>query len=425
MLAQRRKKVITEYFKWGQSLTRLLATPAGPHLSAISEELKAQGFSYWILRRRLQGAAHCSDWNRRQGRPIGHLHESMLEEFEAHLGTCRCRTPLRLSSHDNVRLLAGAQALLDYLRRCGVIISVPPSNQAADPPALVAGFFDWMRSQRGTQEGTLRQYGVVIKDVLEALGTDPRLYRAESIRTFILSRTKGRTRANAKEVTSVMRMFLRYLIAEGKCRTGLDDAVPRLAMWRLSALPRYLPAADIERVIAACDRETAVGLRDRAAILLLARLGLRAGDIRQMDLPDIDWTHASVRVSGKSRYEASLPLTQEVGDAVLEYLRKGRPPVPGTRLFVRMQAPWRPLQVSAVSAIVGRAIARAGVDASFHGAHVLRHSAATEMLRQGATLQQVGVVLRHRYLDTTAHYAKVDVQRLRDIALPWPEVFPC
>jgi site-specific recombinase XerD len=113
------------------------------------------------------------------------------------------------------------------------------------------------------------------------------------------------------------------------------------------------------------------------------------------------------------------------GDAVLEYLRKGRPPVPGTRLFVRMQAPWRPLQVSAMSAVVGRAIARAGVDASFHGAHVLRHSAATEMLRQGATLQQVGVVLRHRYLDTTAHYAKVDVQRLRDIALPWPEVFPC
>lgn len=417
--------MITDYFKWEQSLTRLLATPAGPHLSAISEELKFQGFSYWILRRRLQGAAHFSDWNQRQGRPIEHLHESRLEAFEAHLGTCCCLRPLRLSSHDNVRLLAGAQALVDYLRRCGVINSVPPSNKAADPPALVAGFFDWMRSQRGTQEGTLRQYGVVIKDALEALGTDPRRYRAESIRTFILSRTKGRTRSNAKEVTSVMRMFLRYLIAEGKCRTGLDDAVPRFAMWRLSALPRYLPAADIERVIAACDRETAVGLRDRAAILLLARLGLRSGDIRQMDLQDIDWTHASVRVSGKSRYEASLPLTQEVGDAVLEYLRKGRPPVPGTRLFVRMQAPWMPLHASAVSAIVARAIARAGVDASFHGAHVLRHSAATEMLRQGATLQQVGVVLRHRYLDTTAHYAKVDVQRLRDIALPWPEVFPC
>jgi site-specific recombinase XerD len=387
--------------------------------------MKAQGFSYWILRSRLQGAAHFSDWNQRQGRSIEQLHESMLAEFQTHLDTCRCHRPLRLSKYADVRLLAGAQAFLDYLRRCRVITSVPPSNKEADPPVLIAGFGEWMRCQRGTKENTLHRYGVVLKDALETLGPDPARYRAESIRTFILGRTEGRTRANAKEVTSVTRMFLRYLVAEGKCRAGLDDAVPTLAMWRLSALPRYLPAADIERVIAACDRETAVGLRDRAAILLLARLGLRAGDIRQMDLADIDWTHASIRVSGKSRYEATLPLTQEVGDAVLEYLRKGRPPVQGTHLFVRMQGPWKPLHVSAVSAIVARAIARSGVQTAFRGAHVLRHSAATEMLRQGATLQQVGTVLRHRYLDTTAHYAKVDVQRLRDIALPWPEVFPC
>jgi integrase/recombinase XerD len=417
--------VITEYFKWQQSLTRLLATPAGPHLSPLSEELNGQGFSYWILRTRLQGAAHFSDWNRLQGKSIEQLHESMLPEFETHLGRCRCDRPLRLSRYDDVGLVAGAQALLDYLRRCGVITSVPPSKKEADPPVLIAGFRDWMHCQRGTKENTLHRYSVVLKDALEALGPDPRCYRAESIRTFILSRTEGRSRANAKEVTSVTRMFLRYLVANGQCRAGLEDAVPTLAMWRLSALPRYLPSADVERVIAACGRETAVGLRDRAAILLLARLGLRAGDIRQMDLADIDWPNAGIRVSGKSRYEATLPLTQEVGDAILEYLRKGRPPVQATRLFVRMQAPWKPLHVSAVSAIVARAIARAGVEASFHGAHVLRHSAATEMLRQGATLQQVGAVLRHRYLDTTAHYAKVDVQRLRDIALPWPEVFPC
>ena len=417
--------MITEYFKWHQYLTRLLATPAGPHLSPLSEEMKAQGFSYWTLRSRLQGAAHFSDWNQSQGRSIEQLHESMLAEFQTHLDTCRCHRPLRLSKYADVRLLAGAQALLDYLRRRRMITSVPPSNEEADPPVLIAGFREWMRRQRGTKEDTLHRYGFVLKEALETLGPDPGRYRAESIRTFILGRTEGRTRANAKEVTSVTRMFLRYLVAEGKCRAGLDDAVPTLAMWRLSALPRYLPAADIERVIAACDRETAVGLRDRAAILLLARLGLRAGDIRQMDLADIDWTHASIRVSGKSRYEATLPLTQEVGDAVLEYLRKGRPPVQATRLFVRMQAPWKPLHVSAVSAIVARAISRAGVQTAFRGAHVLRHSAATEMLRQGATLQQVGAVLRHRYLDTTAHYAKVDVQRLRDIALPWPEVFPC
>ena len=164
-----------------------------------------------------------------------------------------------------------------------------------------------------------------------------------------------------------MRMFLRHLIAEGKCRTGLDDAVPSLAMWRLSALPRYLPAADIERVIAACERETTVGLRDRAAILLLARLGLRAGDIVKMDLSDLDWVSASVRVSGKS-VRVKLPITQEVGDAILEYLRRGRPPVQDSRLFVRVLAPWKPLKVSSVPAIVERAIARAGVEAPFRRA---------------------------------------------------------
>jgi site-specific recombinase XerD len=313
-----------------------------------------------------------------------------------------------------------------HLRDRGIITCPLPLTKDAKSPALLSGFCDWMRCQRGTQEDTLRAYGRVIKDALDDLGADPRRYDAESIRTFILSRTKGKSRSNAKEVTSVMRMFLRYLIAEGKCRTGMDDAVPTIAMWRLSALPRYLPAADIEKVISCCNQDTAVGLRDRAAVLLMARLGLRAGDVRRMDLSDIDWGHASIRVSGKSRDEVKLPLTQEVGDALLEYLRCGRPPVQDiTRVFVSMSAPWKPLEVSSVSGIVGRAIARAGIEAPFRGAHVLRHSAATAMLREGANLQQIGAVLRHRYLDTTAHYAKVDVNRLREIALPWPEVFPC
>jgi len=312
------------------------------------------------------------------------------------------------------------------LRHRGIITSPPPLTKEAHPPALFSGFCAWMKCQRGTQENTLRAYGRVVKDALDNLGDDPSRYDAASIRTFILGRTKGKSRSNAKEVTSVMRMFLRYLIAEGKCRGGMDDAVPTIAMWRLSALPRYLPAADIDRVIASCDRTTAVGLRDRAAVLLMARLGLRAGDVRCMDLSDIDWRHASVRVSGKSRHETKLPLTQEVGDALLEYLSRGRPPAQDTtRVFVSMLAPWKPLEVSSVSGIVMRAITRAGVETQFRGAHVLRHSAATAMLREGANLQQVGAVLRHRYLDTTAHYAKVDVNRLRDIALPWPEVFPC
>ena len=417
--------MIERYFKWNQSVTRLLSTPAGPYLSALAQKLEVQGFSYWILRHRLRGAAHFSCWNLRQKRSIEQLHENLFEDFEAHLGRCRCQRPLKSSRYDSVRVLARAHLLVEHLREFGLVTSSPPSKEHPELPALALGFSHWMRNQRGSKEETLSRYSTIIKDVLGGLGADPSLYDAESIRTFVLSRTKGRSRATAKEVVSVMRIFLRYLIACGMCRTGMDDAVPTIAMWRLSALPRYLPAADVERVIATCNRDTAVGLRDRAAILLLARLGLRAGDILKMDLADIDWTHATDRVSGKSRYEVKLPLTQEVGDAVLDYLREGRPPVQCTHLFVRMQAPWRPLRVSAVSAIVARAIARSGVEAPFRGAHVLRHSAATGMLRQGATLQQVGAVLRHQYLDTTAHYAKVDVQLLREIALPWPEVFPC
>src|SRR2546427_9917698 len=245
-----------------------------------------------------------------------------------------------------------------------------------------------MKCQRGTQENTLRAYGRVVKDALENLCADQSRYDAASIRTFILGRTKGKSRSNAKEVTSGVRMFLRYLIAEGKCRVGMDDAVPTIAMWRLSALPRYLPAADIERVIASCDRDTPVGLRDRAAILLMARLGLRAGDVRKMDLNDIDWKHASVCVSGKPRHEVELPLTQEVGEALLEYLRRGRPPVQDTtRVFVSMSAPWKPLAVSSVSGMAGRAIARAGIESRVRGGHGLRHSTSPTMLRGGANLR--------------------------------------
>src|SRR2546428_12534245 len=150
-----------------------------------------------------------------------------------------------------------------------------------------------------------------------------------------------------------MRMFLRYLIAEGKCRGGMDDAVPTIAMWLLPALPRYLRAADIDRVIASCDRTTAVGLRDRAAVLLMARLGLRAGDVRCMDLSDIDWRHASVRVSGKSRHETKLPLTKEVGDPLFEYLSRGRPPAQDpSGVFASMLAPWKQLQTKSVSVLL-------------------------------------------------------------------------
>jgi integrase len=176
----------------------------------------------------------------------------------------------------------------------------------------------------------------------------------------------------------------------------------------------------VQRIIDACDSNRPDGARDRAILLLLARLGLRGGDIVRMRLSDIDWANARVQVAGKGRREVRLPLPQEVGDAILAYLRARRAVVGCDRVFLRSRAPWRPLaESSGVSCIVKRAIARAGVSAPTRGAHLLRHSAATAMLREGISLPSIGIVLRHRSVETTSHYAKVDVELLRSVAQQW------
>jgi len=220
-------------------------------------------------------------------------------------------------------------------------------------------------------------------------------------------------------------MFLRFLIAEGRCRAGLLDAIPVVPHWRLTSLPRYLPPEDVEGLIACCDPTSHIGKRDRAILLLLARLGLRAGDIVQMRLKDIDWKGAWVHISGKSRRQTRLPLTQEIGQAIATYIQAGRFPASTDTLFLRSCAPFRALgSQCAVSSIVRRAFRRAGVKRPGRGAaHLLRHSLASSML--GASLQEISVILRHRSIESTQIYAKVDVTRLQQIAQLWPEVPPC
>jgi len=224
-----------------------------------------------------------------------------------------------------------------------------------------------------------------------------------------------------------MRAFLRYLIAEGRCATGLDACIPALAHWRLSSLPRYVQPEEVERVIALCSTTSSAGIRDRAILLLLARVGLRAGDILQLRLSDLDWKEATIRVVGKGRRQTLLPMTQEVGDAILTFINNGRHSTDNDTLFIRSRAPFGPFASHcAISMIVAEAMRRAGVRCPSRGAaHVLRHSIASSMLRQGASLQEIAGVLRHRSIATTEIYAKVDVVALREIARPWPEVTSC
>lgn len=418
--------MIKLFFRLQSALTQVLSTPAGPYLDDLVAMLARQGFRRWDLRQRVHGAAHFSLWFVRRGVSVDRFHEDAIPSFKAHLRNCRCPGGWRRSRSTEQSVVAGASLLLQHLRRITVVVSPVPTKPQAKMPALLMGFNEWMRLRRGIQDKKLKKYGRVIICAIAALGSVPKEYTAQSVRAFVLRKSKKASRSEVKTVATAMRNFLRYLIAQGQCRPGMEDAVPTIAMWRLAALPQYLPAADVNRIVDACDRATPVGLRDRAMLLLLARLGLRAGDVRLLEVSDIDWRQASIHVTGKSRVGIRLPLTQEVGEALMEYLKRGRPPADTDRVFVRMRAPWGPLEdSSSVSSLVSRAILKAGVEAPSRGAHVLRHSAATEMLRQGATLHQIGTVLRHRHLDTTALYAKVDVARLRAIALPWPEVEPC
>ena len=256
------------------------------------------------------------------------------------------------------------------------------------------------------------------------MDTHPVGWRPNDIRGYFLASASKSGRGTIEKMTTSLRAFLRYLAVAGRCQAGLDGAVPAYAHWQLADMPRYLSTEQVDRLIAACDGDAGARRRDRAILLLLARLGLRAGDVAQLRLTDIEWQTGSLRVCGKSRYEVRLPLPQEVGDAIAAYL-EGRPSACRSDLvFLRTIAPCRPFRRGdGISSVVKRLMKRAAIVTPVKGAHALRHTAATEMLRHGVPLDKIGLVLRHRGIDTTAYYAKADVALQKQVAQPWPEAF--
>jgi site-specific recombinase XerD len=323
----------------------------------------------------------------------------------------------------NHHVFFGAKRFQNYLFRIGVSKHDLTLKTPRTEPALVASFREWFRKHRGATDPTLRHYCRDATEILHALGEDLREWNARRIRKFLLDRCNERGNAAAEHLITAMRAFLRYLSFRGLCRLDLEQAIPSVAHWRLATLPASLTAKEVDRLVATCEGSSVRRLRDRAIILLLVRLGLRAGDVVRLRLADIEWSSGTLRVLGKSRYEVRLPLPQDVGDAVLCYLERRTKADATDRVFVRNIAPFRPFVSNhCVSGVVKRALRRAGIVAPVKGAHLLRHTAATQMLRQGVPLDQIGLVLRHRGIDTTARYAKVDVGLLQQIAQPWPEV---
>jgi site-specific recombinase XerD len=288
-------------------------------------------------------------------------------------------------------------------------------------------YVQYLTAQRGLAPITVSGYVDVLRQfVTERFGHRPLDFRSltvSTITTFVIRHARTRSPRSAQTLVSTLRSICRFLHQRGAIDRDLAAALPSVSDWRLATIPKYLQPEDVERVLRACPRQTAVGRRDQAILLLLARLGLRAGEIVALELDDIRWRTGEILIRSSKRLpQDRLPLLADVGDAIATYLRRDRPAPSPRRVFLCARAPRRGFAgASTVDTIVRRALARARLSPPLKGAHLFRHSLATRMLRQGASLPEIGMVLRHRAVQTTEIYAKVDLDALRALAQPWPE----
>ena len=378
-----------------------------PYFDDFHVWLNAQGYSDGVIAVYVGQFGHWTQW----------LHEEGFDIETIHEGYAASVARLATGSYRSTRLRTGA-LFITFLEQGGVIDPLPKAPSVTETWPILSEYHEWMRRNRGVKDSSLDTYQTTLLHLMNSVGDDPEGYSPKVIRDFVIWRATLHGHASAKSTVAAMKSFLRYLVSTGQCPAGMDHAVPRVPAWQLARTPHFLDDLQIERVIAACSGERR--LRDRAVILLLTRLGLRAGEVANLEFSDIDWAGGRLAITGgKSRRSEWLPLPQDVGDAVLAYVERGRPMLLSPRVFATVRMPMRPLSRAAVSDIVDSALDRAGIQCARRGSHLLRHSAATAMLRHGVSLAGVSSVLRHRSLSTTMQYAKVDFGLLREIAQPW------
>jgi site-specific recombinase XerD len=314
---------------------------------------------------------------------------------------------------------------LSVLRNVGTI--APPALSPITPQdQIFAGFGDYLQRERGAAPRTITKHLPKIRRFLcevcpagaEDLG---KISQADVVR-YVERHARDWSPKSGKVMCSSLRAFLRYLHHRGLNPVLLDGCVPSIREWKLANLPTYLTAEQVQNVLDGCDRASATGRRDYAILMMLAQLGLRAGEVASLTLDDIDWRSGEMRIHAKGWQRAQMPLPPDVGEAVVAYLRDGRPKSSCRRLFLRTCAPRVGFATGCSITIIARtALERAGIRGFAHqGAHLFRHSLATELLRSGATLSEIGQLLRHKSHDTTRIYAKVDIDMLRTLSLPWP-----
>ena len=398
----------------------LSRAPDGPFaacLGPFAQSRSAEGYAQDSIHRQVLLAAGFSHWLKQQGVALRHVSPDHPSRYLRE----RARR-LRPYPGD----AAALRQLLDFLRRGGVIAAEKIAAPRLTPAERCAhAYAQYLRDARALARTTIVNYVPFIRGFLtDRFGAGPvRLARlnASDVVRFVQQQAPQLHLKRAKLLTSALRSFLRYARYRGEVALNLAAAVPIVANWSMPSIPRAIGANQVRQLLASINRRTAIGRRDYAIVLLLARLGLRSGEVAFLELEDIDWDIGQVSVRGKRDERSALPLPADVGAAIATYLRHGRPRSTSRRVFLRSKAPIRGfLSQCAIGSIIRHALQRAGIQAPTTGAQQFRHALATQMLRHGASLTEIGEVLRHRNPQTTTIYAKVDLTALRTLALPWP-----
>lgn len=408
-------------FESAAALVGRTAGPVSEHLGSFVDLLIRQQFVAAVVYVKAMHAAAFDRWLAQHDVDAAELSEAHIQRFlrrrRRHRGPIRPET--RRREEYNVR------HVLSFLRSRGICAqAIARSTPIED---LVATFARHLREQQGLASPTIERYTIVARQFLEnrfsAGEIDMRAVVATDIIDFICGQVAHLRPPGLKCVVTAMRSFLRYGQYLGDVAGELVAAVPAVATWATTpALPRAISPEHAQRAIDSCDVGTAIGLRDQAILLILARLGLRANEVITLQLDDCDWERGHVRVRSKGGRECLMPMPDDVGSAIAAYLERGRPNSDDRHLFLRSTAPIRGFMhgSDAIGSIVKYALARAGVDAPHRGSHQFRHALAVRMLRGGASFAEIGEVLRHRSPQTTSIYARVDLDALRPLALPWP-----
>lgn len=395
----------------GQLVVRVVG-PLAPYVSGFDRELGSRGYTRLSANGQLRLMAHVSRWLAGDGLGAAGFTPQRVEAF------CVVR---RREGYRGLRTAKALRPLQEFLQQQGVLPGPVVREPASEEERLLARYRDYLVHERSLVEPVVVAWGQAATLFLAAypglLGDGPAV-DAGQVSAFCVRELPGRGRAAAKNLAAALRSFLRFVHVEGLVDAPLAQAVPAVAIRKGAGLPRGISPATLGRLLASCDRRTRVGRRDYAILLLLARLGLRSREVARLTLEDFDWRAGDVLVHGKGGRDERLPLPGDVGAAVAGYLRRGRPRSKTRAVFLRAIAPAVALTPHAMSWVVYAACDRAGLPRV--GAHRLRHTAATEMLRAGASLTEVGQVLRHAAVATTAIYAKVDDAALRPLAPPWP-----